>query len=156
LATRVQQLFAAATGDSTRQWTPLREALLATDDPLKMISWIKHSPTARLLRQVIAVQSPVTHEMLDELPHRSPVHDVRDLLISCGVLPLRDAEYLQRIHPWLRDALAPLPPLSTLVFSPSTSAGMCCRKRSELWPAAASATACRRPSRRTSMRPRGS
>jgi hypothetical protein len=108
LTAEVQQLFAAA-GSSADQWTPLREALLTTDEPLKMINWFKRSRVARLLREVIAAQSPVTHEMLDELPPRSPVHDIRDLLMSCDILPLRDAEYLQRIDAWLRDELASLP-----------------------------------------------
>ncbi|MBB4686327.1 hypothetical protein [Amycolatopsis jiangsuensis] len=74
-----------------------------------MISWFKHSRAAGLLQEVIAAQTPVTHEMLDELPHRSPAHDIRDLLMSCEILPRRDAEYLQRIHPWLRNELASIP-----------------------------------------------
>ncbi|MEV6648113.1 hypothetical protein [Amycolatopsis sp. NPDC051371] len=36
------------------------------------------------------------------------MHDVRDLLVQCGLLPQRNAECLRRIHLWLRDTPAAL------------------------------------------------
>lgn len=69
---------------------------------------VRHQ-VSELLRQLIAAQVPVTHEMLDELPHRSPVRQVRDLLISYEMLTERDAEYLHCSYPWLRDRLTILP-----------------------------------------------
>jgi hypothetical protein len=109
LRIELQGLFGEATETATTEWSALQEAFLAGGAPMKTLGWLKHSRGAAVLRQVIATRLPVTHEMLDELPSRSAVHDVRDLLVQCGLLPQRDAEYLHRIHPWLRDTLAALP-----------------------------------------------
>jgi hypothetical protein len=43
------------------------------------------SRAATVLRQVIAAGQPVAHDLLDELPHGSPVNQARHLIVHSGL-----------------------------------------------------------------------
>jgi ribosomal protein L40E len=60
---------------------------------------------ARLLAQLAAGETEITHAALDALPQSKPLHHLRHMLAHTGVLPER-TEYLERIGPWLDNLLA--------------------------------------------------
>ena len=75
-------------------------------DPLALLHWLVSSVPRRLLSALAAANGPVTHDLLDGLPH--PVKAVRHLraaLVAEGVLPPRD-EHLAELEHWLSRAAA--------------------------------------------------
>ncbi|WP_432986986.1 hypothetical protein [Dactylosporangium sp. CA-233914] len=51
---------------------------------------------------------PITHDTLDRQPQTQPLHYIREVLVTSGVLPARD-EHLERLRPWLDRVLADKP-----------------------------------------------
>ncbi|MFJ8476577.1 hypothetical protein [Kitasatospora sp. NPDC094011] len=82
--------------------------MAAADDPRGVLCWLKRSPNARLLGELAATGTPVSHDVLDELPPSRYEHYVRQTLVHTGVLPERN-EDLERIPAWLGQLLADHP-----------------------------------------------
>ena len=69
-----------------------------------MVTWLGKSRSAQLLGSLVRTGSPVTHDLLDDLPRTQALRYVRDMLVSSGVLPTCN-EYLERLAPWLEHLL---------------------------------------------------
>lgn len=69
---------------------PVREAVLAVDNPRSGHVWVGRSPAVRVLRDIAQGRVALSHEALDELAHCSSTIHLRDLLVSLGLLPPRD------------------------------------------------------------------
>lgn len=108
LGERVHDLLSDNGGDIPAQLQPLRQALMAVRRPRSLIQWIEHSPSANMLAQLIADGQPVSHKLLDALPHGQQESHIRQILIHTGALPERQ-EGLERLPSWLDKALADRP-----------------------------------------------
>jgi hypothetical protein len=100
LAEKVRHLLSGPDGTISSQLLPVAEALAQTDSPFKQIHWLKASPNARLLAQLVAAGRPISHDLLDELPPSRNVHYIRQMMVQTGVLPERH-EDLDRLPTWL-------------------------------------------------------
>ncbi|WP_143267199.1 hypothetical protein [Amycolatopsis thailandensis] len=118
LTDRVTKLLMGPDGTISARWAALHAKLAASDTPSATIHWIQATKGSRLLRQLVIDDIPVTHEHLDTLAPSRTVNSVRDLLVRCAVLPERDAEYIDRIDPWLRNLMADAPPHHLHVLGP--------------------------------------
>ncbi|MFJ2793961.1 hypothetical protein ACIPDW_25250 [Streptomyces sp. NPDC087290] len=77
-------------------------------NPRGVLCWLRRSPNARLLGELAASGTPISHDLLDELPPSRYEHYVRQTLVHTGVLPERH-EDLDRIPAWLDQLLADQP-----------------------------------------------
>lgn len=103
--------------DVTAQLKPLRDALTAVEHPVTVLRWLGQAPSARLLAQLAAQNSPLTHQMLDELPPGASLNHLRQTLVHTGI-PDERTEPLERLGPWLDQALADAPPHHASVIRP--------------------------------------
>jgi len=53
------------------QLRPLVDALTQADRPRSILGWLQKSPGARLLAQLAAEGTPITHDLLDQQPARA-------------------------------------------------------------------------------------
>ncbi|MFD6073114.1 hypothetical protein, partial [Amycolatopsis lurida] len=118
LKEQVTRLLTGPDGTIAARWHVLEAKFAASDSPSAMIGWLTRTKASRLLRKLVVDDIPVTHGYLDTLPPSRTVNNLRDLLVQCAVLPERDAEYLARIDPWLRNLLAEEPPHHSRVLGP--------------------------------------
>ncbi|MFE5546768.1 hypothetical protein ACFQ71_23460 [Streptomyces sp. NPDC056534] len=96
------------------QLAPLREALMAAESPRTVLTWLRTSASARLLREIAVSGRTVTHADLDACAVASgrgaakSTDYLRRLLVAYAILPARD-EYLAGIehHPARMVALYP-------------------------------------------------
>jgi len=93
--------------------------LEADDDPVRIISWLQSSISARLLAELAAAGKRVTHDLLDTLPAGRDECYVRALLAHTAVLEPRE-EGLERIPPWLERILVDRPPAHARLVHPCT------------------------------------
>ncbi|MFI5664836.1 hypothetical protein [Streptomyces sp. NPDC051684] len=117
LSHRLGERLAGPDGQPLGQLVPLVDALTASDHPIRLLTWLRGSTSARLLGRLAAAGRPVTHALLDELP---PSHDecyVRALLVRTGILPARE-EGLERILPWLERLLTAGPAAHARLVQP--------------------------------------
>jgi hypothetical protein len=118
LTDQVHTLLTGPDGQVSQQLQPLATALCHTDHPTTTLRWIQgNQPAARLLNQLAAAGTPITHDLLDERPPSNAVHYLRDMLTAAGVLPTRD-EPLERLTPWLRQLLAAVPASHAQIIKP--------------------------------------
>ncbi len=117
LGDKVTELLTGPDGAVVPELKPLAEAFTQIRLPFNAIHWIRQSPAAELLRQLIARQQPVTHDLLDELPPGHSLHYLRQVLVQTGILPQRD-EDLERVPAWLEHHLAGQPPEHALLVRP--------------------------------------
>lgn len=120
LAARLNEHLAGPDGRISRQLLPMRDALAAATAPRSILSWLMKSPNARLLGDLAANGTPLSHDVLDELPPSRYEHYVRQALVHTGVLPERH-EDLDRIPAWLDQALAGRPSAHAALIRPFTS-----------------------------------
>jgi len=102
---RVRDLLTGADGQIPPALRKLAEAFESVDNPKSVIKWLGHSAGARLLAQLAAGETEITHAALDALPQSKPLHHLRHMLVHTGALAER-TEYLERIGPWLDNLLA--------------------------------------------------
>lgn len=82
---------------------PVYRALLDTD-PDALLVWLS-KPTAKTMLSALAHGTgPITHEVLDELPHPVAIGHLRSILVYSGALPERD-EHLARLEKQVKEAL---------------------------------------------------
>lgn len=117
LADRVRALLTGPGATMHPQLAPVAEALARSATPFKTIHWIKQSPNAALLARLAAEQRPLTHDLLDELPHGRNVHYIRAIMVHTGVLPERN-EDLERLPAWLEHELSGKPVRHALLVRP--------------------------------------
>lgn len=114
---RVHDLLAAEDGEIVPELAPLAEALTATEVPDSVRSWLRRSPSARLLATLAAGKARITHDLLDDLPQDQSTKYVRDLLVSTRVLPPRQ-ESLVRLELWFRKTAEDLSVPHRKIISP--------------------------------------
>jgi hypothetical protein len=117
LGDKATELLTGPDGTVAPELKPLADAFTQARLPYNAIHWIRQSPAAGLLRQLIAQQQPVTHDLLDELPPGHSLHYLRQVLVQTGILPRRD-EDLERVPAWLEHHLAGQPPEYALIVRP--------------------------------------
>ncbi|MET9694237.1 hypothetical protein ABZY81_38435 [Streptomyces sp. NPDC006514] len=118
LADRVNDLLAGDRGAVPAQLAALAGVLTGADNPYPVLSWLHRSQAARLLAHLAGHDSPISHELLDNLPQNAPTRHVRGLLITAGVLPRRH-EHLAHLEHWITHTMpALLAPHHTPVIRP--------------------------------------
>jgi len=108
LAGRVTDLLTGPGGTISPQLQPLAAAFAQVSRPFTAIQWIRESPGARLLAQLVAEDRPLSHTLLDELPPTRGLHYIRQVMVQTAVLPERH-EDLERVPSWLEHHLAGKP-----------------------------------------------
>jgi hypothetical protein len=104
------------TGRVNPALTPLLEALAAMDKPRAGLIWLQNPKVPQLLNDLATGRIPLTHEGLHAAPSWRTAAYLRDLLMTCGVLPTIDKQlvgYEALLHRRL-DALADSPHLRLL------------------------------------------
>lgn len=88
--------LAAALDDGTGRLnpalTPLLEALAAMDKPEAGLIWLRNPKVPQLLGELATGRIPLTHEGLHAAPSWRTAAYLRDLLMTCGVLPTIDKQ----------------------------------------------------------------
>lgn len=95
------------TGRIAPALAPLFELVVSMDKPRSGLHWLDNPQVPQLLAALAGGQIPLSHEALHELPNWRTVAYLRDLLTSCGVLPLVDKQLLH-FQTWLHHRLAEL------------------------------------------------
>lgn len=108
LTERVTDLLTGPDGQVAPQLRPLLHALRQVDRPATIVGWLARSRSAKLLRQLVISGQPITHEVLDQHPQSQPLHYIREVLVTSGILTARN-EHLARIDPWLHRLLSNKP-----------------------------------------------
>ncbi|MER6200648.1 hypothetical protein ABT234_25195 [Streptomyces sp. NPDC001586] len=118
LADRVHDLLTGDRGAVPNQLTGLAGVLTGAENPYPVLSWLHRSQAARLLAHLAGQDSPISHELLDNLPQNAPTRHVRGLLITARVLPRRH-EHLAHLEHWITHTMpALLEPHHTSVIRP--------------------------------------
>lgn len=76
-------------GSIAEQLRPVREAVLAVDNPRSGHVWMR-SPAVAVLTEIAQGRLALSHEAFDELRQTASIIHLRDLLVSLGLLPHRD------------------------------------------------------------------
>jgi hypothetical protein len=97
--------LAAALDDGTGRvnpaLTPLFEALTSMDKPSAGLIWLRNPKVGQLLGDLATGRTPLTHQALHAVPSWRTAAYLRDLLMTCGVLPTIDkqlAHYEALLH----------------------------------------------------------
>ena len=108
LTDRLAQALDDGTGRVRPELVPLFDQVRAMSRPRSGILWLTKPHVPPILRAIAHGEVPLTHEGLSTLtPWRSVIY-VRDLLISCGVLPPID-RFLFLFEQWLPGWLEEVP-----------------------------------------------
>jgi hypothetical protein len=87
--------------------TPLFEALTAMDKPRAGLIWLQNPKVPQLLGELATGRIPLTHQGLHAVASWRTAAYLRDLLMTCGVLPTIDKQLLH-YETWLHRRLAVL------------------------------------------------
>ncbi|WP_208024307.1 hypothetical protein [Amycolatopsis pithecellobii] len=68
LRERVHDLLSPDNGALATQLRPLADALVSTERPRSVLSWLRHSTSAKLLAALVADHNEITHDRLDQQP----------------------------------------------------------------------------------------
>jgi hypothetical protein len=108
LASKLTVALDDGTGGISSALTPLFDAVTAMAKPKAGLDWLSNNPqVSRLLTGLATGQIELTHQALAALPNWRTVAYLRDLLMSCGVLPAIDKQVLH-FQTWLHRRLAGL------------------------------------------------
>ena len=103
--------LAAALDDGTGRvnpaLAPLFEALTSMDKPRAGLIWLQNPKVPKLLSDLATGRIPLSHEGLHAVPSWRTAAYLRDLLMTCGVLPTIDKQ-LAHYETWLHRRLAEL------------------------------------------------
>jgi hypothetical protein len=94
------RLLDDGTGAIAAPLKPLAQALAAAPSPAAMLEWLDQPHIRDLLTHLAAGKLALIHETLDAWPRPRTVVYLRDLLVSCGVLPAVDKQ-LREFGVWL-------------------------------------------------------
>lgn len=106
-----------ATGKVNPGLRPVFNALLAASRPQSTIEWLSRQPGhgPKLLRLVATGELPTTHATFDDYPSKA-ANNLRDLFVSCGVLPPYQPQ-ITRATVWLNRQLVAMPDHQRRVLS---------------------------------------
>nr|UAX58523.1 XRE family transcriptional regulator [Streptomyces sp. A144] len=113
---RVQDLLSNEDGNLASQLRPLKEKLTAAN-PWAVGNWLTTSKGARLLADLAAQKTEITHDVLDGLEQDGSTRYLRELLVTTGVLPRRDENFAQ-LRLWLDAVLDGLPARRVRILQP--------------------------------------
>lgn len=108
LSDRLTSLLDDGTGRANPALAPLMTALLEAPSPKTRLLWIRSSQVQQLLRDLATGTLAMTHDALGAHPSRRTIAYLRDLLMTCGLLPTVDKQLLHA-ETWLHHRLAELP-----------------------------------------------
>jgi hypothetical protein len=92
-ADRLTELLDDGNGRIHPDLTPLFEVLVRMENTLTGLTWLYKPYTSRFLRGLATGKIPLSHEAFDKLrPWRAAAH-LREILMSCGLLPAIDAPH---------------------------------------------------------------
>src|SRR5487761_1492397 len=94
LTVRAAAALDDGTGHVSGTLAPLLEALAAMETPDTGLTWIAAAHVRELLAGLATGKVALTHQALAAQPHWRAVAHLRDLLMSCGVLPAADKQLL--------------------------------------------------------------
>lgn len=117
---RVRDRITRPDGTQHPQLTSLVDALSDTTEPAGTLHWLSDSPSARLLIHLATAHQPISHDLMDELPHGHTERYLRHLLIAAGILPPRNDD-LERIPTWLDGLLTDRPARHARLVRPFTT-----------------------------------
>jgi hypothetical protein len=92
-------MLADSSGRVPRHLRPVHEALTASPGH-SLFTWLTGTNATTLLSQLAAMPGPVSHNTLDDLSPSRGARWLRHLLVTHGVLPVRD-EHLHALERWL-------------------------------------------------------
>lgn len=105
---RIEAMFAAGNQARRAQLEPLKQRLLTQQADAQRVFWVQRRLSARLIRDLLASDVPITHEIIDASTSRQAGAIVRNLLVEVGVLPPRD-DAAARFDTWLQGFVHQLP-----------------------------------------------
>jgi len=111
LRRRARELLSAGTGTVPPQLSGVFDAVTAARQPRSALNWLRKGAGAGLLADVAAGRLAISHNALDDCPHRRAADYLRHMLTAGGALPARDEE-LARAGEWLVKVLAAIEPAS--------------------------------------------
>ena len=109
LRRRARELLSAGTGTIAPQLTGVFDAVTAARQPRSALNWLRKGAGAGLLADVAAGRLAISHQALDDCPHRRAADYLRHMLTAAGTLPPRD-EDLARAGQWLTGVLDTISP----------------------------------------------
>jgi hypothetical protein len=109
LRRRARELLSAGTGTIAVELTGVFAAVTAARQPRSALNWLRKGAGASLLADVAAGRLAISHDALDDCPHRRAADYLRHMLTAAGTLPPRDEE-LARAGQWLADILETISP----------------------------------------------
>ncbi|QOW01444.1 hypothetical protein [Rhodococcus pyridinivorans] len=89
------------------QLTVLDEVFRTVPNPEITRYWLRRRRGGAALLHQIALRAhdePITHQLLDSVPHSAALPRLRDLFVHAGILPDR-TDLIERIGPWLDEIL---------------------------------------------------
>jgi hypothetical protein len=104
---RIDQALTGPDGAIPAALAPVRDAILATDNPRSILNNLARNKGIGLLRDIAAGRQPLSHAMLDEHHGAFSAEHLRALLVACGALPDRD-EHSARLRQFVDDHVARL------------------------------------------------
>ncbi|MGW4094677.1 hypothetical protein [Nocardia sp. NPDC004750] len=94
LVDRLTSLLDDGTEQVRTELTPLLDALTTMENPGPGLNWLYNPYVPRFLRGLVNGSIPLMHNAFDEIePWRAAAH-LRELLMSCGLLPTVDKQLL--------------------------------------------------------------
>lgn len=84
---------------------PVYAAIVASPSATQALAWLRRGASASLLADLVQARTPLTHEVLDDLPATKAVAYLRQLLVASGALANRQ-ERLAALERWLASALS--------------------------------------------------
>jgi hypothetical protein len=105
LAHRTDELLSDHTGRVPIELSAIRDAIVATSNPLTAINWLRKGAAAAVLAAIARGEMPLSHEALDAQPSRRSADYLRAMLVAHGALPPRD-EPLARLERAVAELLA--------------------------------------------------
>ena len=104
LGDQLTELLDDDSGHVRTELQPLFEALRGMGRPRSGLTWVANDHVQRNLRALAHGEVPLTHDGLDRLTPPRSVAYLRDLLMSCGILPAID-RHLLSFQRWLTQYL---------------------------------------------------
>ncbi len=116
LRQRLDRLFDDGSGKVNPELMSLVDALAAMAVPRGGLSWLSRRATSERIRIIATGQVPLSHDGLDTLAMSNGREHLRELLVTHGVLPVRD-RYLAAHERWATSRLASIdePPERRLI-----------------------------------------
>lgn len=102
---KLKDLFVSPGGAITPGLDRLREALVQSDRPDSVDTWLTRPGVRTTLQEVASGHRQLSHELLDAMPTGLTLTHLRSILVASGALPSRD-ERLITLETWIDQTIA--------------------------------------------------